>query len=151
MRKHTHRPLAAILLGGMIAATIDIGAACLINDRGVPFILHTIAGGILGPRTYSGGSATALLGLTLQELMGILIAAIYVGAARLLPLLVRRWVAAGLLYGVVIFLVMNYLVVPLSAWKHQAHFSAPKFMLNMAAMLLFGVIVAYFARRRSAA
>ncbi len=48
MRKQTHRPLAAILLGGMIAATIDIGAACLINDRSVPFILHTIAGGIWG-------------------------------------------------------------------------------------------------------
>ena len=149
MRSSTHRPLAAILLGGTIAATIDIGAACLINDRSVPFILHTIAGGILGSRTYAGGNATALLGLALQELMGVLIAAIYVGAARLLPLLARRWMSAGLLYGVVIFFVMNYLVVPLSAWKHHAHFSASKFMLNMAAMLLFGVIVAYFARRRA--
>jgi hypothetical protein len=149
VRSSTHRPLTAILLGGMIAATIDIGAACLINDRSVPFILHTIAGGILGSRTYAGGNATALLGLALQELMGVLIAAIYVGAARLLPLLARRWMTAGLLYGVVIFFVMNYLVVPLSAWKHQAHFSASKFMLNMAAMLLFGVIVAYFARRRA--
>ena len=149
MRSSTHRPLAAILLGGTIAATIDIGAACLINDRSVPFILHTIAGGILGSRTYAGGNATALLGLALQELMGVLIAAIYVGAARLLPLLARRWMTAGLLYGVVIFFVMNYLVVPLSAWKHHAHFSASKFMLNMAAMLLFGVIVAYFARRRA--
>jgi hypothetical protein len=149
VRSSTHRPLAAILLGGTIAATIDIGAACLINDRSVPFILHTIAGGILGSRTYAGGNATALLGLALQELMGVLIAAIYVGAARLLPLLARRWMTAGLLYGVVIFFVMNYLVVPLSAWKHHAHFSASKFMLNMAAMLLFGVIVAYFARRRA--
>jgi hypothetical protein len=149
VRSSPHRPLTAILLGGMIAATIDIGAACLINDRSVPFILHTIAGGILGSRTYAGGNATALLGLALQELMGVLIAAIYVGAARLLPLLARRWMSAGLLYGVVIFFVMNYLVVPLSAWKHHAHFSASKFMLNMAAMLLFGVIVAYFARRRA--
>jgi hypothetical protein len=149
VRSSIHRPLTAILLGGMIAATIDIGAACLINDRSVPFILHTIAGGILGSRTYAGGNATALLGLALQELMGVLIAAIYVGAARLLPLLARRWITAGLLYGVVIFFVMNYLVVPLSAWKHHAHFSASKFMLNMAAMLLFGVIVAYFARRRA--
>jgi hypothetical protein len=149
MRRQTQRPLAAILLGGTIAATIDIGAACLINDRSVPFILHTIAGGILGSRTYAGGNATALLGLALQELMGVLIAAIYVGAARLLPLLARRWMTAGLLYGVVIFFVMNYLVVPLSAWQHHAHFSASKFMLNMAAMLLFGVIVAYFARRRA--
>jgi hypothetical protein len=148
VRSRTHRPLTAILLGGMIAATIDIGAACLISGRSVPFILHTIAGGLLAQRAYSGGTATALLGLLLQELMGILIAASYLAAAQLLPVLRRRWLAGGLLYGVVIFAVMNYVVVPLSAWKHHAHFSATKFLMNMAAMLLFGLIVAYFARRR---
>ena len=81
--------------------------------------------------------------------MGILIAASNVAAAQLLPVLRRRWLAGGLLYGVVIFAVMNYVVVPLSAWKHHAHFSATKFLMNMAAMLLFGLIVAYFARRRA--
>jgi hypothetical protein len=151
MRRQPHRLVTAIILGGMIAATIDIGAACLISGRSVPFILHTIAGGILGAKSYSGGTATAVLGLLLQELMGVIIAAIYVIASRLLAVLVRRWVAGGLLYGVVIFFVMNYVVVPLSAWKHHAHFSASKFMANMAAMLLFGLIVAYFVRRRSGA
>ena len=149
MRKQPHRLLIAIIFGGLIAATIDIGAACLISGRSVPFILRTIAGGILGPKTYSGGTATALLGLLLQEFMGLFIAAIYVIASQPLAVLARRWVAAGLLYGVVIFFVMNYVVVPLSAWKHHAHFSASKFVLNLAAMLLFGLIVAYFARRRS--
>jgi hypothetical protein len=95
VRSRTHRPLAAILLGGMIAATIDIGAACLISGRSVPFILHTIAGGLLAQRAYSGGTATALLGLLLQELMGILIAASYLAAAQLLPVLRRRWLAGA--------------------------------------------------------
>jgi hypothetical protein len=66
-----------------------------------------------------------------------------------LPALRRRWLAGGLAYGVVIFFVMNYVVVPLSAWKHHPHFSAYKFAANMAAMLLFGVIVAFFARRQN--
>lgn len=143
--------LLAILSGGIIAATIDIGAACLINGRSVPFILHAIAGGLLAKRSFAGGAATAALGLALQEAMGILIAAIYVVASRFLPALRRRRVAFGLAYGVVIFFVMNYVVVPLSAWRSVPHFSAAKFAANLAAMLLFGVIVAWFAGRRPAA
>lgn len=149
MSSSTRSALAAILLGGLVAATIDIGAACLINGRSVTFILHTIAGGVLAKRSYAGGTQTALLGLLLQELMGILIAAIYVGAATVLPSLRRRWLTGGLAYGVVIFFVMNYVVVPLSAWKHHAHFSTYTFTANMAAMLLFGLIIAWFARRQS--
>jgi uncharacterized membrane protein YagU involved in acid resistance len=150
MGSSSRRALAAILSAGLVAGTIDIGAACLINGRSVIFILHTIAGGLLAKRSYAGGTQTALLGLLLQELMGILIAAIYVAAAAVLPSLRRRWLVGGLAYGVVIFFVMNYLVVPLSAWKHHAHFSTYTFTANMAAMLLFGLIVAYFARRHGA-
>ncbi len=42
---------------------------------------------------------------------------------------------------------MNYVVVPLSALKHTPHFTAAHFVENMLAMMLFGVIVAFFARR----
>lgn len=147
MSRKSRSALTAILLGGIIAATIDIGAASLISGKDVIYILHIVAGGVLGRRSLSGGMPTALLGLLLQELMGLIIAAIYVAAAGLLPLLKRRWLACGLLYGVVIFLVMNYVVVPLSAWKHWPQFPAAKFLENLAAMLLFGVIVAFFARR----
>ncbi|MGB6605293.1 MAG: hypothetical protein WA747_08725 [Steroidobacteraceae bacterium] len=142
--------ITASLAGGIVAGTIDIGAACLINGRSIPFILHAIAGGLLAQRSFAGGTATALLGAVLQEGMGILIAAIYVVAGEWLPQLRRRWVGFGLAYGVVIFFAMNYLVVPLSAWRRFPHFSAGKFAANLAAMLLFGLIVAFFARRRSA-
>jgi uncharacterized membrane protein YagU involved in acid resistance len=148
MSRATQGTLAAILLGGIVAGTIDIGAACLISGRSLTFILHTIAGGLLAKRAYSGGTETALLGLLLQEVMGIIIAAIYVIAAGALAVLRRRWLLMGLAYGVVIFLVMNYVVLPLSAWQVVPHFTTQKFLENMAAMLLFGLIVAYFARRR---
>lgn len=146
-RRPWSSPFGAVLAGGLIAGTIDIGAACLINQRGIPFILHAIAGGLLAERSFSGGAATAALGLVLQELMGILIAAIYVYASNRLPDLRRRWIVFGLAYGVVIFIVMNYIVVPLSAWHHVPQFVASKFVANLAAMLLFGLIVAAFAGR----
>lgn len=149
MGHRSSRALRGILLGGIVAGTIDIGAACLITGRSVQFILHVIAGGLLGKAANSGGLRTALLGLALQLIMGVIIAAIYAVGARLMPLLQRRWIAGGLAYGVIIYFVMNYVVVPLSAWRHVPHFPPPKFLANMAAMLLFGLIVAYFGRRSS--
>lgn len=150
MQTKEHDVFTAILLGGVIAATLDIGAACVISGRNPGFILQVIAGGLLAKASFAGGWATMLLGGVLQEAMGLLIAAIYVVLAKSIPPLLRRWVISGLAYGVVIFFVMNYVVVPLSAWKSAPHFTAVKFAANMAAMLLFGLIVAFFAHRRGA-
>jgi hypothetical protein len=143
--------LTAILLGGFVAGTVDVGAASLINLLSPIRILQFIAGGLLGRAALSGGIPVALLGLVLQWLMSMIIAAVYVFAASWLPVPGRRWIAFGLAYGVVVFFVMNYVVVPLSAWARWPHFTPYSFAANMAAMLLFGLIVAFFARPRAAA
>lgn len=147
MQQNNREVLGAILLGGVIAATIDIGAASLITGRSPTSIMQAIAGGLLGKATFNGGIGTMILGTVLQELMGILIATIYVVLSKTVSGLLRRWILSGLAYGVIIFFVMNYVVVPLSAWKSAPHFTPLKFAANMAAMLLFGLIVAFFARR----
>jgi uncharacterized membrane protein YagU involved in acid resistance len=147
MQQKNREILSAILLGGIIAATLDIGAAALISGRSPVRIMQAIAGGLLGKETFDGGVGTAILGAVLQEIMGILIAAIYVAFSKTVPGLLRHWIPSGLVYGVIIFFVMNYVVVPLSAYKSAPHFSTLKFSENMVAMLLFGLIVAFFARR----
>jgi hypothetical protein len=146
MRTSSRSWLTPILLGGFIAGTVDIGAACLINRVGVMIILQAIAGGILGRQSFRDGLPAAALGLALQWLMSILIAAIFVFASRWLPWLKRRWLAAGLAYGVAVFLVMNYVVLPLSALGRAPRFTASTFAENLLAMLLFGGIVAFCAR-----
>lgn len=135
-----------VLLAGLIAGTIDIGAACAINRLGVITILQAVASGLLGRASFHSGLSAAALGLVLQWAMSILIAAIFAVASRSLQLLRRQWVAAGIAYGVAVFFVMNYVVTPLSAVGHAPHFTAVSFAENMLAMLLFGVIVAFFAR-----
>jgi uncharacterized membrane protein YagU involved in acid resistance len=147
MQQNNREVLSAILLGGMIAATIDIGAASLITGRSPMFIMQAIAGGLLGRASFAGGIGTMILGAVLQEVMGVLIATIYVVLSKTVSGLLRRWILSGLAYGVIIFFVMNYVVVPLSALKSTPHFTSFKFAANMAAMLLFGLIVAFFARR----
>jgi len=138
--------VAAILLGGFVAGTIDIGAAALINTRSPVFILHAIAGGLLAMASFDGGMSTAVLGLVLQWVMSLIIAALFVLAAMRIGTFRTHWLSAGLGYGVGIFFVMNYVVVPLSAWHRFPNFTPLKFGENMLAMLLFGLIVAFFAR-----
>jgi len=139
--------LQAILLGGLIAGTVDIGAASLINMLSPVFISQFIAGGLLGKAALTGGAQTAALGVGLQWAMSIVIAAIYVFASTRLPALRRQWVLWGILYGIPVYFTMTYVVVPLSAWHRIAKFSLVPFAENMAAMMVFGLIVAFFAAR----
>jgi uncharacterized membrane protein YagU involved in acid resistance len=137
----------ATLWGGLLAGTIDIGAASLINLLSPIVILQFIATGLLGKASLSGGLHTAALGLLLQWLMSLIIAGIYVAAANRIAWLKLWWIVGGLLYGVVIYVVMNFAVVPLSRAPvphHPPHID--KLLENLAAMLLFGLIVAWFAR-----
>jgi hypothetical protein len=139
--------ITPILLGGIIAGTIDIGAASLINSAKPTRILQVIASGLLGKSAFAD-NWTVELGLVLQWAMSIIIASIFVIAAQWTPALKRHWAKAGLAYGLVIFFVMNYVVLPLSAIGHPPRFRVVHFIEDMVAMLLFGMIVAFFARQR---
>lgn len=139
--------LNAILLGGLIAGTVDIFAASLISLLSPLLIMRFIAAGLLGPGVIKGGLDISLIGLLLQWLMGLIIATIYVVVAGRLAWMRRDWRLSGLAYGVVVYFVMTYVVLPLSALHHWTPFELKGFLLNMVAMLVFGLIVAWFARR----
>ena len=136
----------AILLGGFITGTLDIGAAALINGRNPLAVLVYVASGVLGRPAFQGGLGTAALGMVLQWLMSLIIAAVFVLASNRLPLLKQQWIVAGLAYGVGVFVVMNYVVVPLSEVARMPQFTAWTFAGNLIAMLGFGLLVAFFAR-----
>lgn len=137
----------AILCGGFIAGTIDIGVAALINHYSPVVILHAIASGVLGKASFQAGAPAAWLGLGLQWAMSLLIAAIFVLAATRMAWLRSRWLLAGLAYGVPVYAVMNYVVVPLSAAPFKAPATPSLIVMNLLGMLLFGAIVAFFARK----
>jgi hypothetical protein len=136
------------IYAGLIAGTVDIGAACTINQIGPVPILRFIASGLLGtplahePWVYC-------VGLILQWIMSIIIAAIFVFAAGKIPALLRRWPAAGIAYGIVVYFVMTFVVVPLSRAR-SGHVTMTSFVENLLAMILFGLIVAYIAKRGAA-
>lgn len=107
----------AILWGGGLAGVLDLIAALVLYGlRGAApqRILQSIASGLLGRAAFEGGAATAALGTGLHFLIAFTAAAVYVAASRRIPLLVRRPVLCGLAYGVAVYLVMNWVVVPLT-------------------------------------
>jgi len=140
------RPFRAILVGGLLAGTVDVGAAALINMIDPRIILRFIAGGVLGKAALQGGAAVEWLGLFLQWGMSLVIAAIFTLAALRLRWLTTWPILAGLAYGVVVFVVMNYVVIYFSAWHRVNHFTLTSFVENLAAMLLFGLIVSFCTR-----
>ncbi|WP_430388885.1 hypothetical protein [Dyella sp. 20L07] len=148
MPRTRHPALVATLWGGLIAGTLDVGAASLISGYSPVVILKYIAGGVLGKTALGGGTSNAVIGMLLQWAMSIIIAAIFVLATRRRIASTRAWPVWGIAYGVLIFVVMNYVVLPLSALHAQQHFSVFSFIANLAAMLLFGWIVALFAKTR---
>ena|SRR5579859_7327346 len=151
MPRSRHPVLSAILWGGFVAGTLDIGAASLISGYNPIVILKYIACGLLGKGALAGGLPEAALGMLLQWAMSLVIAAIFVLLVGRRVAATRQWPVWGVAYGVVVFFVMNYAVVPLSALHKVPHFSVFSFIANLAAMLLFGWIIALFTRNKLAA
>jgi len=127
------RGARVILMAGLLAGALDITAAFLVYGlRGASpvRILQSIASGLLGGAAFQGGWGAAALGAVLHFLIAIVAAAVYYGASRKLGILVRRPVISGLLYGVMVYVFMNHVVLPLSAVPKRP------FVLSMAAVIV---------------
>lgn len=107
----------AIVLGGLIAGVVDITVADVMSvmNGGSPLrMLQGIATGLLGMASFRGGLATAALGLACHFSITLGAAAAYYAVSRWLRVMVREPVVCGLLYGVPIYLIVNFVIVPLS-------------------------------------
>jgi len=85
-------------------------------------LLQGIASGLLGPKAFDGGLATALLGLLCHFFIAFGAATVYSVASRAIRPLIQYAVVSGVLYGVAVYFFMNRIVLPLSCCR-QAPFS----------------------------
>ncbi len=116
------RGLRTIFWAGLIAGAMDITAAFVTwTPQGVApvRILQGIASGLLGPSAVQGGAGTAALGLGLHFFIAYSAATVFYFASRFLVFLTRRPVASGIFYGVAVYLVMYWVVMPLSHMHHR--------------------------------
>jgi hypothetical protein len=145
----------AILWATLTAGALDISAAILtwwFRDVAPSRVLQSVAGGLLGrDATFSGGAKTAALGLFLHFAIMSGIAAVFYAASRRLPGLVgRRWWLAGIAYGVAVYAVMTFVVVPLSALAPARPVPVPDIVQGVFVhMLCVGLPIAFITRRFS--
>ncbi|MDT8067743.1 MAG: hypothetical protein ROO76_06200 [Terriglobia bacterium] len=117
MNQNASRQLAAIVAAGTLCGCMDISAAFVTwMPRGVSprIILQGIASALLGPSAFHEGTPTMALGLFLHFFIAFSWATVFYLASRSFPVLTRRPLLFGPLYGILVYLVMYWVVMPLS-------------------------------------
>ena len=143
--------LAYVIAGGLVAGTLDIVFATafwgLKADVPGRRILQSVASGLFGPAALEGVLSTASLGLLLHYVIAICMALAWYVVAKRWPMARELPVRAGAIYGVFLYLVMNLVVVPLSAAQPGSR--DPVWIgLSLAVhMLLIGIPIALFVRQ----
>jgi uncharacterized membrane protein YagU involved in acid resistance len=143
-------PARWIIAGGLLVGTLDLlFAGGFWAMRNVPpiRIAQSIAAGVLGDASYDGGAASAWLGVVLHYFIAMMFVLVYWLMARRAAALLQRPVRYGLLYGLLLYLVMNFVVLPLSAAGMPSFNDRSWLVASVAMHLLIGVLCARFARR----
>ena len=123
-------PLPVAIAAGIAAAAIEMVFVLPIQDflGASPLVVfQSIASGALGKAAFHEGLAAAALGLGIHLLISIVAAGLYVLGAQRWPALLRRAAVCGMAYGVLVYLIMTFVVVPLSA----IGFRPPKSLILM--------------------
>ena len=143
-------PARAILYGALVVGFLDaMDAVIFFGLRGAtPIrIFQSIASGLLGRASFSGGLAAAFLGIFLHFFIALGIVSTYYVVSRKIGALTRHPAIYGPLYGVLVYGVMNLVVVPLSG-AGRAPLTLPVFLNGIGIHILgVGLPCALVARR----
>jgi hypothetical protein len=138
-RPSSHRAFHTIVYGGLLVGTTD-GLAATINaaTKGISpdRVFHYIASGLIGSdASYNGGAPTIALGILLHYTIAFGVVTAFFILSRNIPILLRRPVISGMIYGIAVYFVMGYLIVPLSA--------VPKLSFSVSGMIT-GILIHMF-------
>lgn len=140
--------LKPIALATLVAGTLDILFAVILTlyyGRDPASMLRFVASGPF-PSATNMGTAGAILGLFVHFALMAVMAAIFVFVVREKPALLNRPLFVGIAFGIITYVVMNLLVVPL---RFPAAFP-PKLMSvatqMFAHIVLVGLPFAFIAR-----
>ena len=107
--------LRTILTAGLVVGVLDISSAFIIWwQRGVGARrgLQGIAAGLLGASSFDGGLVTAGFGLALHFSVAFVVVTVFYLASRKIEFLAIHPVVSGVLYGIGVYIVMYWFVMP---------------------------------------
>lgn len=146
------RTLRTTLWIGLLAGTLDITDNLIYNQlRGVTpkMVFQFIASGLIGLRSFRAGWPSVALGVFLHYFIALSWTVIFYAASRKFVILSRRPVICGLLYGGMVYLFMNFVVLPLSGVPHLTRRITLLARINavLAVVLLIGLTISLLLRR----
>jgi uncharacterized membrane protein YagU involved in acid resistance len=111
-------------------------------------VYQYLASGALGTAAFEGGIGTALLGMLFHFFVSFVVAAVFILSADRIPLLRRHAIPGSLVYGFGVFLVMNFIVLPLSAAPPLPPPTTPQLIeLIVVHILVIGLTLGVIVRR----
>ena len=142
------RHITSILIGALVVGTLDILFAMGFWWGRVPplRIFQSVAAGLLGRKAFDGGTDTVILGAVLHYFISFCIVFVYWLASRTWDTLIDNPLFFGALYGLLVYGVMNYVVIPLSATNRPRFNAAWVGWSVVVHMVLIGMPAALAAR-----
>jgi hypothetical protein len=135
-----------ILIAWTLAGTLDIAAAVLyyagLSITRATTLLQGIASGVLGARAFAGGLETAAFGLVLHYLIALIWTLVLFVCLGAFKALTRHLLLTGIVFGIVIWLTMNLVVLPLSHVRHAPLHLQPSIIAAIILVFCVGLPIA---------
>ena len=145
------RTAAILLIGALVIGTLDSVYAMMFwhFKAGVTptRIFQSVAAGFYGKASFTGGARTAVVGAALHYFISLCIVLVYWLASRRFRALTDRPILGGAIYGVLVYFVMNYVVIPLSATQRGKFLFSWVALTTVVHAFLIGVPAALASRR----
>jgi hypothetical protein len=154
--KHEDQPIRkqavarGIVLGGLISGAIDLvyaSALGLFQRGSVLLPWKGVASGLIGVAARNGGAGIALLGVALHFVITFGAAALLSLILWRLPWFAKRPLITGVLFGFGFLLVMNYVILPLSAIGRPIYVGRGFLTAILGHVIMMGLPIAWFVSR----
>ena len=145
--------LSAIILAGLGGGSVDlVYASCvgLIHGRTIMRVWQGVASGWLGKAAVEGGLATMALGIATHFGIALCMAAVYALVATRVKLLYQRPVPCGVAYGLVLYVIMYQIVLPLRFPAVFPRWDGVQSVTDIASHVGVGTVIAVLLARRAA-
>lgn len=143
-----------ILLSALLVGTLDISAAftefyLATGKNPLTIVSKYIASGVLGKEAMQGGNGMIVLGLFLHYVVASLFTLFFFFIYPRIPFLQRNWILTGLVYGIFIWCVMRFVVVPLSNTPPQKPLQLVNALRSCGILvLMIGMPLAFIASKQ---
>lgn len=145
-------PLASrIIKAGLIVGTLDILSAftyyfIMSGKSNVLIVLKYVASGFFGVRALTGGADMMLAGLLFHYFIAFTFTIVFFLIYPRIPALIKAPLLTGIVYGLIIWAIMNLIVVPQSNVNHRP-FNLNNAIINaLILIVMIGIPLSYMAR-----